>query len=60
MERIPKGARMKTLNEVIKAFEYTYENDPIAWSYGVDALNYLKELQELNEKSQNTFVIHGE
>lgn len=37
---------MKTLDEVIKAFEYTYENDPIAWTYGVDALHYLKEYQE--------------
>lgn len=36
---------MKTLDEVIKAFEYTYENDPIAWTYGVDALHYLKEYQ---------------
>ena len=37
---------MKTLDEVIKAFEYTYENDPTAWTYGVDALHYLKEYQE--------------
>lgn len=36
---------MKTLDEVIKAFEYTYENDPVAWTYGVDVLHYLKEYQ---------------
>lgn len=38
---------MKTLNEVIKAFEYIYENDPIAWTYGVDALHYLKEYRDV-------------
>lgn len=38
---------MKTLDEVIKAFEYTYENDPIAWTYGVDALHYLKALKDI-------------
>jgi len=38
---------MKTLDEVIKAFEYTYENDPIAWIYGVDALYYLKEYRDV-------------
>lgn len=38
---------MKILDEVIKAFEYTYENDPIAWTYGVDALYYLKEYRKL-------------
>ena len=38
---------MKILDEVIKAFEYTYENDPIAWTYGVDALHYLKEYRDL-------------
>ena len=37
---------MKTLDEVIKAYEYTYENDPIAWTYGVDVLHYLKEYKE--------------
>ena len=37
---------MKTLDEVIKSYEYTYENDPIAWTYGVDALHYLKEYRE--------------
>ena len=36
---------MKTLDEVIKAFEYTYENDHIAWTYGVDALHYLKTIE---------------
>ena len=41
---------MKTLDEVIKAFEYTYENDPIAWTYGVDALHYLKEYQEQRDQ----------
>lgn len=41
---------MKTLDEVIKAFEYTYKNDPIAWTYGVDALHYLKEYQEKKEE----------
>lgn len=40
---------MNTLNEVIKAFEYTYENDPIAWTYGVDALHYLKEYKKFDE-----------
>jgi hypothetical protein len=38
---------MKTLDEVIKAFEYTYENDFFAWTYGVDALHYLKELRHI-------------
>lgn len=41
---------MKTLDEVIKAFEYTYENDPIAWTYGVDALHYLKEYQKQRDQ----------
>lgn len=41
---------MKTLDEVIEAFEYTYENDPIAWTYGVDALHYLKEYQEQRDQ----------
>ena len=44
-----KKEKMKTLDEVIKAFEYTYENDPVAWTYGVDALHYLKEYRDLKE-----------
>ena len=40
---------MRTLDEVIKAFEYTYENDPVAWTYGIDALHYLKEFKELSK-----------
>ena len=47
----PTGRReMRTLDEVIKAFEYTYKNDPIAWTYGVDALHYLKEYQEQRDQ----------
>ena len=41
---------MKTLDEVIKTYEYTYENDPIAWTYGVDALYYLKKLKRIEDK----------
>ena len=41
---------MKTLDEVIKVYEYTYENDPIAWTYGVDALHYLKKLKRIEAK----------
>lgn len=41
---------MRTLDEVIKAFEYTYENDPIAWTYGIDALHYLKEYKRVSAK----------
>ena len=46
MESLSKRKEMKSLDEVIKAFEYTYENDPTAWTYGVDALHYLKEYRE--------------
>lgn len=52
---LPKGEEMKTLDEVIRAFEYTYENDPIAWTYGVDALYHLKEYK----RYQNTPSRHG-
>ena len=55
MESLPEGAGMKTLDEVIKAFEYTYENDAIAWTYGVDALHYLKEYK----RYQNTPSCNG-
>ena len=41
---------MRTLDEVIKAFEYTYENDPVAWTYGIDALHYLKEYKRVQNK----------
>lgn len=41
---------MRTLDEVIKAFEYTYENDPVAWTYGIDALHHLKEYKRVQNK----------
>ena len=46
---------MRTLDEVIKAFEYTYENDPIAWTYGIDALHYLQEYKNLKRTAK---VVH--
>ena len=46
---------MRTLDEVIKAYEYTYENDPIAWTYGVDALHYLKKYRD-NLEARNDQV----
>ena len=45
MACLPEGEEMRTLDEVIKAFEYTYENDPVAWTYGIDALHYLKTIE---------------
>lgn len=47
---------MKTLNEVIKVFEYTYENDPTAWTYGVDALHYLKKLKRIEAKIEKIAI----
>lgn len=47
---------MKTLDEVIRAFEYTYENDPTTWAYGVDALHYLKKLKRIEAKIEKIAI----
>lgn len=49
---------MKSLDDVIKAFEYTYENDFLAWTYGVDALHYLKVLKDILDPLKVKKVSH--